>query len=104
MLSRFVLKPSELVPLTMELITKYMDQIGLPPGVFNLVNGDKEAACALVDNPQVSGISFVGKISTCRIIAQKCVVANKLYQAMGSAENHLVVMPGYPIWMSLFVI
>ena len=91
----FITKPSELVPLTMELITEYIDQTGLPPGVFNLVNGDKTAASALVDNPKVSGISFVGKSETCRIIAQKCAAANKRYQAMGSAKNHLVVMPDY---------
>ena len=91
----FVLKPSELVPLTMELITEYMDQIGLPDGVFNLVNGDKVAASALVDNPRVDGVSFVGKSSTCQLIAQQCVAANKRHQAMGSAKNHLVVMPDY---------
>ncbi len=91
----FVTKPSELVPLTMELITEYIDQIDLPDGVFNLVNGDKVAALALIDNPKVDGVSFVGKSSTCRIIAQKCVAANKRYQVMGSAKNHLVVMPGY---------
>jgi len=91
----FVLKPSELVPLTMELITEYIDQIGLPDGVFNLVNGDKVAASALVDNPRVDGVSFVGKSSTCQLIAQQCVAANKRHQAMGSAKNHLVVMPDY---------
>jgi len=91
----FVLKPSEFVPLTMELITDYIDRIGLPDGVFNLVNGDRVAASALIDNPGVDGVSFVGKSSTCRLIAQRCIAANKRYQAMGSAKNHLVVMPDY---------
>ncbi len=91
----FILKPSELVPLTMEVITEYIDQIGLPPGVFNLVNGDRVAAAALVDNPEVDGVSFVGKSATCQLMAEKCVAANKRYQAMGSAKNHLVVMPDY---------
>ncbi|KKL48522.1 hypothetical protein LCGC14_2324660, partial [marine sediment metagenome] len=53
------------------------------------------AAAALVDNPQVDGICFVGKSSTCRIIAERCTAANKRYQAMGSAKNHLVVIPDY---------
>jgi malonate-semialdehyde dehydrogenase (acetylating)/methylmalonate-semialdehyde dehydrogenase len=91
----YVAKPSEQVPLTMALITDYIDQIGLPAGVFNLVNGDKVAASAFIDNPKVKGVSFVGRSWTCRIIAQKCAAANKRYQAMGSAKNHLVVMPEY---------
>ncbi len=90
-----VIKPSELVPLTMERITECIDQIALPSGVYNMVHGDKVAAAALVDNPQVDGICFVGKSSTCRIIAERCTAANKRYQAMGSAKNHLVVMPDY---------
>jgi malonate-semialdehyde dehydrogenase (acetylating)/methylmalonate-semialdehyde dehydrogenase len=91
----FVLKPSEQVPLTVQLITEYIDQTGLPAGVFNLVNGDKTAAAAFTVNPDVKGISFVGKSSTCRLVAAQCVAGNKRCQAMGSAKNHLVVMPDY---------
>ena len=91
----FVIKPSELVPLTMEILTQYIDQIGLPDGVFNLLNGDKVAATALIDNPDVDGLSFVGKSEICKLVAQKCAANNKHYQAMGSAKNHLVVMPDY---------
>ncbi len=91
----FVLKPSELTPFTMEAITEFIDRTGLPPGVFNLVNGDKVAAVALIENPDVCGVSFVGKSSTCRTVAEKCASLNKRCQAMGSAKNHLVVMPDY---------
>jgi len=91
----FIAKPSELVPLTMELITECIDKIGLPGGVFNLINGDKTAANALVEHAGVDGISFVGKTATCKLIAEKCVAVNKRYQAMGSAKNHLIVMPDY---------
>lgn len=91
----FVIKPSEFTPITMEVITQYIDGLGLPPGVFNVVNGDKTAASALIDNRDVSGVSFVGKSATCQIIASKCAAANKKYQAMGSAKNHLIVMPDY---------
>jgi len=91
----FISKPSEQVPLTMEVITECMDQIGLPPGVFNLVNGDKAAALALIGSPEVDGVSFVGKSAVCKEVAQRCAAANKRYQAMGSAKNHLVVMPDY---------
>lgn len=89
----YVLKVSERVPLTMQLITKYIDQIGLPPGVFNLVNGDKVVAEALLDHPQVKGVSLVGSSCTCKIVAEKCAKTNKRFQAMGSAKNHLVAMP-----------
>ncbi|MHC4248073.1 MAG: CoA-acylating methylmalonate-semialdehyde dehydrogenase [Planctomycetota bacterium] len=91
----FILKPSESVPLTMELVTKYIEKAGLPPGVFNLVNGDKAAAIALVEHPDVAGVSFVGRSDTCRTIAERCAALGKRCQAMGSAKNHLVVMPDY---------
>ncbi len=91
----FVLKPSELVPLTMELVTKHIDKIGLPPGVFNLLNGDRSAAVALVEHPDVAGVSFVGKSGTCRTVAERCASLGKRCQAMGSAKNHLVVMPDH---------
>ena len=79
----------------MEAITELIDQIGLPDGVFNLVNGDKVAGAALIDNPDVDGVSFVGKSSVCKIVAEQCAAKGKRYQAMGSAKNHLVVMPDY---------
>ena len=91
----FVIKPSEQTPLTLELITEYIDRTGLPEGVFNLVNGGKTTATAFGSNQDVNGISFVGKSSTCRDVAAQCVAVNKRYQAMGSAKNHLVVMPDY---------
>lgn len=91
----FISKPSEQVPLTMELITEYIHEAGLPAGVFNLVNGDKQAATALIEHPEVNGISFVGKSSICKIVAEKCASLNKRCQAMGGAKNHLVVMPDY---------
>jgi len=89
----YVVKASEQVPLTMQLITEYIDQIDLPKGVFNLVNGDKVAGQALVDNPAVRGISLVGSTPTCRMVSEKCAQNHKRCQAMGSAKNHLVAMP-----------
>ncbi|MHC4371502.1 MAG: aldehyde dehydrogenase family protein, partial [Planctomycetota bacterium] len=89
----YVLKASEQVPLTMQLITEYIDQVGLPKGVFNLVNGDKVVGETLVDNPAVKGVSLVGATATCRIVSLKCAQNHKRCQAMGSAKNHLVAMP-----------
>ena len=89
----FIVKASKQVPLTMQLITEYIDQIGLPPGVYGLVNGDKAVAEAFMESPKIKGISIVGSTPTCRIIAEKCAKTNKRFQAMGGAKNHLVVMP-----------
>jgi malonate-semialdehyde dehydrogenase (acetylating)/methylmalonate-semialdehyde dehydrogenase len=89
----YIVKASEQVPLTMQLITEYIDQCDFPPGVFNLVNGDKIAVETFVGNPKVKGVSLVGSSNTCKIIAEKCAKANKRFQAMGAAKNHLVAMP-----------
>ena len=89
----YVLKASEQVPLTMQLITEYIDHIGLPKGVFNLVNGDKVVGRTLVENPLVKGVSLVGATPTCKMVSAKCAQNHKRCQAMGSAKNHLVAMP-----------
>ncbi len=89
----YVVKASEQVPLTMQLITQYIDQTGLPEGVFNLVNGDKVIAQTLIENPIIKGVSLVGTTRTCKIVSEKCAQNQKRCQAMGSAKNHLVAMP-----------
>lgn len=88
----FIVKTSKHVPLTMQLITEYIHQTGLPPGVYNLVNGDKAVAEAFLANPKIRGISLVGSTATCRIVAEQCSKSNKRFQGMGGAKNHLVVM------------
>jgi malonate-semialdehyde dehydrogenase (acetylating)/methylmalonate-semialdehyde dehydrogenase len=89
----FVVKASKQVPCTMNLITEYIDQIGLPPGVFTLLNGDRVIADALTEHPHVRGVSLVGSTTTCYEIARKCAGNGKRFQAMGGAKNHLIVMP-----------
>jgi len=89
----YIVKASEQVPLTMQLITEYIDQSNFPPGVFNLVNGDKIAVDTFMESPKLKGVSLVGSSNTCKIIAEKCAKTNKRFQAMGSAKNHLVAMP-----------
>jgi malonate-semialdehyde dehydrogenase (acetylating) / methylmalonate-semialdehyde dehydrogenase len=89
----YVLKPSERVPCTMSLVAEIIDRTGLPPGVFNLVHGDREAAQALMTHPDVAGISFVGSTRVGRLVAETCVKHGKRFQVLGSAKNHLVVMP-----------
>lgn len=89
----FIVKPSEQVPGTMQLLAEYLDACGLPKGVFNLVNGDRAAAEVFTQHPDVAGVSVVGSTPTCRAIAEACVRSNKRFLAMGAAKNHLVVMP-----------
>ena len=89
----YVVKPSKQVPMTMQFITKLIDQAGFPPGVFNIVNGDKTVANALMDSPLIKGISLVGSTPVCRVVAKQCAETNKRFQAMGGAKNHLVAMP-----------
>ncbi len=89
----YIVKASKQVPMTMQEITKHIDGAGFPPGVFNLVNGDKTIAEAFMDSDKVKGISIVGSTNTCKIVAEKCAATNKRFQAMGSAKNHLVAMP-----------
>ncbi|MFC1633439.1 CoA-acylating methylmalonate-semialdehyde dehydrogenase [Planctomycetota bacterium] len=89
----YVVKASEQVPLTMQLIAEYIHQTDLPNGVFNLVNGDIVAGQALIDSPHVKGVSLVGSTQTCKIVSERCAQNHKRCQAMGSAKNHLVAMP-----------
>ncbi|MCE5278777.1 MAG: CoA-acylating methylmalonate-semialdehyde dehydrogenase [Planctomycetaceae bacterium] len=89
----YVVKASKQVPMTMQFIAGLIDQIHLPPGVFNLVNGDKAVADAFMEHPKVVGVSLVGSTHTCKAVAETCARNNKRFQAMGAAKNHLVAMP-----------
>lgn len=89
----YVLKASKQVPLTMQLITESIDRAGFPPGVFNLVNGDRTVADTFMASDKIKGVSLVGSTRVCRQVAEKCAHTNKRFQAMGAAKNHLVAMP-----------
>ncbi len=89
----YVLKPSEVVPCSQQRIAELMDQAGFPPGVFNLVNGDRTVGEALIANERVAGVSSVGSTATAKIIAAECAKQGKRCQAFGGAKNYLVVMP-----------
>lgn len=87
-----VIKPSEQVPLTMQAVFGLIEQLDLPDGVVNMVNGDKSASEDLISHPLVRGISFVGSSRVARIVAEICSKKGKRYQALGSAKNYLLVM------------
>ena len=89
----YVCKPSEVVPMTMAALTDLMNECGIPPGVFNLVNGGARVGQALIEHPDVAGISFVGSTAVGREVASECARHGKRYQVLAGAKNHLVVMP-----------
>ena len=89
----FVLKPSERDPSSAMFISQLAVEAGLPPGVLNVVNGDKEAVDTLLEDRRVQAISFVGSTPIAEYIYSKGCAAGKRVQALGGAKNHAVVMP-----------
>ena len=89
----FVLKPSERVPSAALRLAELFAEAGLPPGVFNVVNGDREAVDALLTHPDVAAISFVGSTAVAEHVYRTGTQHGKRVQALGGAKNHMVVMP-----------
>jgi malonate-semialdehyde dehydrogenase (acetylating)/methylmalonate-semialdehyde dehydrogenase len=88
-----VLKPSEKDPSAANWLAALWREAGLPDGVFNVVHGDKDAVDALLVNPDVQAISFVGSTPIARYIYQTAAANGKRVQALGSAKNHMLVLP-----------
>jgi malonate-semialdehyde dehydrogenase (acetylating)/methylmalonate-semialdehyde dehydrogenase len=89
----FVLKPSERVPRASLRLAELFREAGLPPGVFNIVQGGREAVDALIAHPDVRAVSFVGSEPVARDLYRKAGAQGKRVQALSGAKNHLVVMP-----------
>ncbi|WP_271910841.1 CoA-acylating methylmalonate-semialdehyde dehydrogenase [Vreelandella alkaliphila] len=89
----FVLKPSPLDPSASLMIADLLKQAGLPDGVFNVVQGDKDSVEALIDHPDVKALSFVGSTPIANLIYERGAKHGKRVQALGGAKNHMVVMP-----------
>lgn len=88
----YIMKPSPQTPLSMKIAFEMLDEIGLPEGVVNLVNGGVESANALMEHPDVVGISFVGSTKVGKIIYETSAKFGKRVQVQGGAKNYLVVM------------
>ncbi len=88
-----IVKPSEQVPLSQQLIFRLLEQSGLPPGVVNLVNGAREVVEGICDHPDIRAVSFVGSTPVARAVYQRGTHAGKRVQALGGAKNFVVVMP-----------
>ncbi len=89
----FILKPSERDPSVTLRIGELLHEAGLPAGVFNIVNGDKEAVDALLDNPLVEAVSFVGSTAIGHYIYKRGTENGKRVQALCGAKNHMLIMP-----------
>lgn len=89
----FVLKPSEKDPSAIMRVAELFTEAGLPDGVFNVVNGDKEAVDALLNDKRVQAISFVGSTPIAEYIYSTATANGKRVQALGGAKNHAIVMP-----------
>ncbi len=89
----FVLKPSERDPSSALLIARLAQEAGLPPGVLNVVNGDKVAVDTLLHDKRVQAVSFVGSTPIAEYVYATGTAAGKRVQALGGAKNHAVIMP-----------
>ena len=88
-----VLKPSEQTPLSALELARLFDEAGLPPGVFSVVNGDREVVEAICDHPDIKAVGFVGSTKVAQAVYRRGTSSFKRVRAMGGAKNHLVVVP-----------
>ncbi len=88
-----ILKPSEKTPMAAIKIAELLSKAGLPDGVFNVVNGDKEIVEAICDHPDILAVSFVGSTQVAKIVYKRATSNLKRCMAMGGAKNHLIVLP-----------
>lgn len=88
-----ILKPSEQVPISSNRIAEMLKEAGLPDGVFNVVNGDREIVEAICDHPGIEAVSFVGSTKVAKIVYKRSTSNLKRCLALGGAKNHLIVMP-----------
>ena len=89
----FILKPSEKDPSCSLRLAELFSEAGLPDGVLNIVNGDKESVDAIIENKDIAAVSFVGSTPIAKYIYENCAKNEKRVQALGGAKNHCVVMP-----------
>ena len=88
-----ILKPSEKVPCTAQVISELWEKAGLPAGIWNVVNGDKDTVDAIITHKDIQAISFVGSTKVAKIIYETGTKHNKRVNAFGGGKNHMVIMP-----------
>ncbi|TNE52833.1 MAG: CoA-acylating methylmalonate-semialdehyde dehydrogenase [Bacteroidetes bacterium] len=95
-----VMKPSEVVPLSVVRMAELLKEAGLPDGVFNIVNGGKEVVEAICDHPDIEAVSFVGSTPVAKIVYKRATSNLKRCVALGGAKNHLIVLPDADLEMT----
>lgn len=100
----YIVKPSEKVPLTMKKVFELIDQLGLPDGVVNLVNGSNETVDAILDHSLIKAISFVGSTKTAKHIYSRAAANGKRVQAQGGAKNPIIVLPDADLEMTTKIV
>jgi len=96
----FILKPSEKDPSAANLLAELLAEAGVPDGVFNVIHGDKVAVDAILADPDIAAVSFVGSTPIARYIYETGTKAGKRVQALGGAKNHMIVLPDADIEMT----
>ncbi|CFX64487.1 Methylmalonate-semialdehyde dehydrogenase [acylating] [Candidatus Filomicrobium marinum] len=89
----FILKPSERDPSVPMMLAELFIEAGLPPGILNVINGDKEAVDAILDDPDISAVGFVGSSDIAQYVYARAAGTGKRVQAFGGAKNHMIIMP-----------
>ena len=89
----FILKPSERDPSVPLMLAELMMEAGLPAGILNVVNGDKEAVDAILDDPDIQAVGFVGSTAIAKYIYGRGCSNGKRVQCFGGAKNHMIIMP-----------
>jgi malonate-semialdehyde dehydrogenase (acetylating)/methylmalonate-semialdehyde dehydrogenase len=100
----YIIKPSEKVPMTMQVIFRLIHELGLPKGVINLVNGGKEAVDAILDHPAIRGITFVGSSAVAKYVYSRAAANGKRVQAQGGAKNPVLILPDADMEMATKIV
>jgi malonate-semialdehyde dehydrogenase (acetylating)/methylmalonate-semialdehyde dehydrogenase len=100
----YIVKPSEKVPMTMQFIFKLIEQIGLPRGVVNMVNGAKETVDGILEHPAIRAITFVGSTNTAKYIYATAAANGKRVQAQGGAKNPVIILPDADMEMATKIV
>jgi len=100
----YIVKPSEKVPMTMQLVMRLVEQAGFPAGVVNLVNGGKPVVDAILDQPLIRAITFVGSTQTARYLYGRAAANGKRVQAQGGAKNPVIILPDADMEMATKIV
>ena len=100
----YVIKPSEKVSMTMQVIFKLIEQVGFPKGVVNMVNGSKDAVDGILEHPVIRAITFVGSTNVAKYIYRRAAENGKRVQAQGGAKNPVIILPDADMEMATKII